>query len=125
MSVPYRRGTFFTFLLFFIRINEIRILAHISLLGSGYNLDLLLDLDWTLFQCDHFSAINNRNTAQIRRITKSFVHENFNTASYEQVINVPPQCFGELEPFHFDPAPASHDGGSGSSSVPVKHNLLL
>ena len=30
-----------------------------------------------------------------------------------------------VEPFHFDPAPASHDGGSGSSSVPVKHNLLL
>ena len=28
-----------------------------------------------------------------------------------------------MEPFHFEPAPATQDGGSGSSSV--VHNLLL
>ena len=29
-----------------------------------------------------------------------------------------------VEPFLFGPAPASHDGGTGSSSSPVVHNLL-
>ena len=37
-----------------------------------------------------------------------------------------PLC-GVVKPFNFDPAPApaSHDGGPGSSTVPVVHNFFL
>ena len=43
--------------------------------------------------------------------------------------NIAAKNFGSsvVEPFHFGPAPApaSQDGGSGSSSSPVVHNLLM